>query len=303
MEVVVGEEKLYSHNLRDFLRIKEEDHRRNLNQSTSSSSGAGRRSITMSAFLNDKIAQPPPPEDPPRRSESSRTLLDIIREDQTAGLRRGGDDGRSSWRHLKDKIRLRRRITDNNNNNNNNNNNHHNQSDESIQPDSRAPIPLTNPRRSTERSTAPLEPSISPRMRQLTADGNGNSNVNEERRIDAAELALEGNDSPLKMSLMALLAENDRQMGYESSAYAMDEDEPEEEVNDVVIEETGTSTAGGGSKGAEGENCCVCMVRHKGAAFIPCGHTFCRLCSRELWVQRGNCPLCNNFIVEILDIF
>ncbi|CBI40815.3 unnamed protein product, partial [Vitis vinifera] len=50
-------------------------------------------------------------------------------------------------------------------------------------------------------------------------------------------------------------------------------------------------------------NCCVCMVRHKGAAFIPCGHTFCRLCSRELWVSRGNCPLCNGFILEILDIF
>ena len=49
--------------------------------------------------------------------------------------------------------------------------------------------------------------------------------------------------------------------------------------------------------------CCVCMVRHKGATFIPCGHTFFRLCSRELWVSRGNCPLCNGFIQEILDIF
>ncbi|PON70817.1 RING/U-box superfamily protein [Parasponia andersonii] len=28
-----------------------------------------------------------------------------------------------------------------------------------------------------------------------------------------------------------------------------------------------------------------------------------RLCSRELWVSRGNCPLCNGFILEILDIF
>ncbi|KAL1557482.1 hypothetical protein AAHA92_08053 [Salvia divinorum] len=303
MEVVVGgvgsDEKLYTHNLRDFLRIKEEDHRRNLNQSSSSSSGAGRRSLTMGAFLSDKIAQPPLAEEPPRRSESSRTLLDIIREDQTAGLRRGRDDRRRSWRNLKDKIRLRRRITDNNNNNRH----HHNQSDESIQPDSRAPIPLRNPRRSTESATATIEPSISPPMRQSTADDNGNANVNE-----AAEAAPEGNGSPVRMSLMALLAENDRQMGYESSAYAMDEDEPEEDVN-RVIEETGTSSSSAaaaafaGGKGAESENCCVCMVRHKGAAFIPCGHTFCRLCSRELWVQRGNCPLCNNFIVEILDIF
>lgn len=35
----------------------------------------------------------------------------------------------------------------------------------------------------------------------------------------------------------------------------------------------------------------------------PCGHTFCRMCSRELMVSRGNCPRCNNFILEILDIF
>ncbi|XP_031505879.1 uncharacterized protein LOC116268311 [Nymphaea colorata] len=49
--------------------------------------------------------------------------------------------------------------------------------------------------------------------------------------------------------------------------------------------------------------CCVCMSREKGAAFIPCGHTFCRACSRELWLNRGSCPLCNRQILEILDIF
>ncbi|CAN7013928.1 unnamed protein product [Brassica rapa subsp. trilocularis] len=49
--------------------------------------------------------------------------------------------------------------------------------------------------------------------------------------------------------------------------------------------------------------CCVCMGRKRGAAFIPCGHTFCRVCSRELWLNRGSCPLCNRPIVEILDIF
>ncbi|XP_051125648.1 uncharacterized protein LOC127247717 isoform X2 [Andrographis paniculata] len=49
--------------------------------------------------------------------------------------------------------------------------------------------------------------------------------------------------------------------------------------------------------------CCVCMVRKKGAAFIPCGHTFCRACSRELWLSRGSCPLCNRPILEILDIY
>ncbi|XP_057497498.1 uncharacterized protein LOC130782828 [Actinidia eriantha] len=49
--------------------------------------------------------------------------------------------------------------------------------------------------------------------------------------------------------------------------------------------------------------CCVCMGRSKGAALIPCGHTFCRVCSRELWLNRGSCPLCNRSIIEILDIF
>lgn len=95
-----------------------------------------------------------------------------------------------------------------------------------------------------------------------------------------------------KMSLMALLAETDREMGVES-AYVMAEEEGEE------VEEHDD----GNEEGSEYNNCCVCMVRHKGAAFIPCGHAFCRLCSRELYAQRGNCPLCNGFILEILDIF
>lgn len=67
-------------------------------------------------------------------------------------------------------------------------------------------------------------------------------------------------------------------------------------------EESGSSSSAAG-EGVGESGCCVCMVRHKGAAFIPCGHTFCRVCSRELWVSRGNCPLCNGYILEILDIF
>ncbi|KAG5614069.1 hypothetical protein H5410_013893 [Solanum commersonii] len=61
---------------------------------------------------------------------------------------------------------------------------------------------------------------------------------------------------------------------------------------------------GGGGVGVGSDSvCCVCMRRKKGAAFIPCGHTFCRVCSRELWVNRGYCPLCNRSILEILDIY
>ncbi|KAM6564908.1 hypothetical protein CsatB_024906 [Cannabis sativa] len=117
---------------------------------------------------------------------------------------------------------------------------------------------------------------------------------------------------PARMSLMDLLEETDRQMGFVGSRYMIgDEDEDEngleeEEEDDEEEEEESAGTGGGGGGGGTGgveKNCCVCMVRHKGAAFIPCGHTFCRLCSRELWVSRGNCPLCNGFILEILDIF
>ncbi|XP_008803516.2 E3 ubiquitin-protein ligase RNF26 [Phoenix dactylifera] len=56
-------------------------------------------------------------------------------------------------------------------------------------------------------------------------------------------------------------------------------------------------------EGREWWGCCVCMGRRKGAAFIPCGHTFCRVCARELWITRGSCPLCNQSILETLDIY
>ncbi|KAA8543492.1 hypothetical protein F0562_021013 [Nyssa sinensis] len=74
-----------------------------------------------------------------------------------------------------------------------------------------------------------------------------------------------GGEQP-RMSLMALLEETDRQMGLDGSTYMMDDEEEEEEKEE--------------ESGGRGE-----------------------LCSRELWVQRGNCPLCNGFILEILDIF
>jgi hypothetical protein len=94
-----------------------------------------------------------------------------------------------------------------------------------------------------------------------------------------------------QMSLMALLEQSDSwdedEEGGGARKEAADDDEDDGEGREEEMVHV----------------CCVCMVRHKGAAFIPCGHTFCRLCSRELWVSRGNCPLCNGFIQEILDIF
>lgn len=107
-----------------------------------------------------------------------------------------------------------------------------------------------------------------------------------ESRVGGFELDLHREEErevePGTVSLMSLLEQED--------------DEEEEEEDEEEGEEEG---------GEEEEEhvCCVCMVRHKGAAFIPCGHTFCRLCSRELWASRGNCPLCNGYILEILNIF
>lgn len=70
-----------------------------------------------------------------------------------------------------------------------------------------------------------------------------------------------------------------------------------EESDGVDLMKNGDKEEGGDSM------CCVCMERSKGAAFIPCGHTFCRVCSRELWLNRRCCPICNRPILEILDIF
>lgn len=91
-----------------------------------------------------------------------------------------------------------------------------------------------------------------------------------------------GTGTPLRVSLMRLLEETDGGAGG-CGNLGVAEKKREEAGNDSM--------------------CCVCMGRKKGAAFIPCGHTFCRVCSRELWLNRGSCPLCNRPIIEILDIF
>ncbi|XP_065873091.1 uncharacterized protein [Euphorbia lathyris] len=116
----------------------------------------------------------------------------------------------------------------------------------------------------------------------------------EEANLTAIGRAAE--EEPVRMSLMDLLEETDQQMGVVGPRYTIADDVAC--AGELDEEDEGPN----GGDGIE-HTCCVCMVRHKGAAFIPCGHTFCRLCSREVWVERGNCPLCNGYILEILDIF
>lgn len=104
---------------------------------------------------------------------------------------------------------------------------------------------------------------------------------------------VESRRSAFRVSLMSLLEEGDNRQGTASSSLFPERwDSKEEDGNHNQNHDGGLDPL-----------CCVCMVRRKGAAFIPCGHTFCRLCTRELWVGRGSCPLCNRYIIEILDIF
>ncbi|CAD6224324.1 unnamed protein product [Miscanthus lutarioriparius] len=93
-----------------------------------------------------------------------------------------------------------------------------------------------------------------------------------------------------RVSLMALLERTEQQQQWTwKRAGGAEEAAPVEEE-----EEKG---------GGVGGRCCVCVARGKGAAFIPCGHTFCRACARELRAGRGRCPLCNATIREVLNLF
>ncbi|CAK8541413.1 unnamed protein product [Lathyrus sativus] len=97
------------------------------------------------------------------------------------------------------------------------------------------------------------------------------------------------------MLLMDLLEETDREMVLEGSRYVLSDDEDFDDNDKGEDDELG--------EGAMEGTCCICTVKHKAAAFAPSVHSFCRMCSRELMVAKGNCPLCNNFISEILEIF
>ncbi|XP_020225221.1 uncharacterized protein LOC109807106 [Cajanus cajan] len=117
-------------------------------------------------------------------------------------------------------------------------------------------------------------------------------------QAEADEEEEEGGRGAPVMSLMDLLEETDREMGLEGSRYILSDDD-----DDFDDDDDGEGDDDETGHGSMEHTCCICLVRHKAAAFIPCGHTFCRMCSRELMVSRGNCPLCNNFILEVLEIF
>ncbi|KAK1606543.1 hypothetical protein QYE76_030216 [Lolium multiflorum] len=114
----------------------------------------------------------------------------------------------------------------------------------------------------------------------------------------------EGEEQGERVSLMALLEQTDRQ--WSAVAAAPSEQDPaasDPSEQDAFVPEDDADLPARGAGAAGGGCCCVCMARAKGAAFIPCGHTFCRGCARELLAGRGRCPLCNAAIVDVLDIF
>ncbi|MED6106149.1 hypothetical protein PIB30_002040 [Stylosanthes scabra] len=216
----------------------------------------------------------------------SRTLVDILREDEHNNNNTTDRKSRKSFSFM-DKLRFKLALnsrsnysseTENNSANNSNNNNHiqTNLSELQARID---PDELTQQDATTQRSQNDAVATTASADREIPAE------------VAVAE--------PVGVSLMDLLEETEMETGFEVSSNRMSdadfEDAIECEVEEEKCEEEGASIVE--------RNCCVCMVRHRGAAFIPCGHTFCRLCSREVWVNRGNCPLCNNFILEILDIF
>ncbi|GMP48534.1 hypothetical protein CsSME_00015853 [Camellia sinensis var. sinensis] len=282
-----------SPNLGDFLRIKQDEGCKSLS------------GLTLSAVLASEKR-------PSMPVQVNRTLLDIIRDDPNCSK-----ESKKTWKAFKDKIRLRRPAAA--------------WTSTLHTPPSDVPLHNTNTNSmiyrpnsirlnsSNNPTSSQLSSSSSNRLAQLNSIMNGEFNSIENGSVETvvpdqrgeeeeeeeeegegeteelpAEGIEEGGEVPVRMSLMALLAATDRQMGVDGSNFVMEDDyEKEEEEEDECI----------GSTVVEYNNCCVCMVRDKGSAFIPCGHTFCRLCSRELWVQRGNCPLCNGFILEILDIF
>jgi hypothetical protein len=191
------------------------------------------------------------------------TLLDIIRENEPNNVV-NVNNNRKSWKGFKELLRLKRR-----------------NSDESTQ-------------QQQQQNDIVHEDVVNSDLTELLAGGESSD---EEINVNNSETA------QISMSLMDLLEESEIEL--DRSSYVEDDEGDDDDVDENHEEEKEEERE---EEGGEGNvkvehNCCVCMVRHKGAAFIPCGHTFCRMCSRELWVSRGNCPLCNHFILEVLDIF
>ncbi|XP_062196024.1 uncharacterized protein LOC133899102 [Phragmites australis] len=236
----VGPETAGSCNLRDLLKLRDEDdHAAGLQAAaavTLASAMAAERQTSLPASSSSSAA-----------AAAARTLLDIIRDDQPTAAGVGAGDA------------LVRRA-----------------------------VSLPAPSTTSSPASTPAAPAAPPPQPP--------SNL---------PAAAEEEEQGERVSLMALLEQTDRQWSAGAGAgtvTAREDDFPAAEAEALLgVEDDAEPEAVG--KGVVAGFCCVCMARAKGAAFIPCGHTFCRACARELLAGRGRCPLCNAAIVDVLDIF
>ncbi|KAI3667929.1 hypothetical protein L6452_42999 [Arctium lappa] len=214
-----------------------------------------------------------------------RTIMDMLQEDDQAS------GSKKSWKAFRDKLRLKKAGA----------------AWTSTVPIPASDIPIqTNTNRMMMRRGSARYPS-DPNVDNLDGDGTRQlghmerqrsirllpletdpDEENEDNSPENDQNPAEEEDQPKSQtSLMSLLEDY-------GSNVVEDEDEHDAEP-EVVVEDEGDI--------GDCNICCGCRGKHKGAAFGPCGHTFCRNCTKEFHVSRGNCPTCNNYILEILDIY
>ncbi|KAK7389375.1 hypothetical protein VNO78_24353 [Psophocarpus tetragonolobus] len=262
----------------------------------SSNSGSSSRDSLARLMLDDGVfnkAKAKPEAEPSR----NRTLQDIIREEKPNGDAKdrvnnnsSSNNNNNSWRAFKERLRLKRGAaigsawSSFNSTAHHNNHNKNDADDDDYDGNNNLP----EIRHDSSASAAASDDVVSSSAVEIAAAGDSSEGENNHEAV-------------VGVSLMDLLEEAEQEMDLYRAVVSDNGDDVAEENG--KREEENENENEEKQEGAIEYNCCVCMVRHKGAAFIPCGHTFCRMCSREIWVSRGNCPLCNNLILEILDIF
>ncbi|KAK6940529.1 hypothetical protein RJ641_030060 [Dillenia turbinata] len=199
--------------------------------------------LTLGAVLSDKRPVPATP------GSLSRTLLDIIKEDSPgSGGYRSPSTNKVTWKSFKDRLRLRR-------------------AGAAWTSSVRTPasdIPMS----SSEGSRAQLSRNTSARVsasayendHELPRNGENGEIMGSQRQnhnnrgVDSVMPADPIEEAPpMRMSLMDLLEETDRQAGIVGHSYMFDDDDEEEEDEE---EEENV----GGETGVVAEmNCCVCM--------------------------------------------
>ncbi|XP_071718079.1 uncharacterized protein [Rutidosis leptorrhynchoides] len=196
-----------------------------------------------------------------------KNIVDMIRNDQNSGTKK-------NWKTFRDKLRLKRAgkawkssvpIPE---------------SDISMPKNNRMMVRHGSYRYSSEDETDELEGEAIEKQRstrllpvETDPEEDENKSHNEEKQGDDQQ-----------MSLMSLLSTDGSNYLENAEQEEEEEDHKEEDMGDCNV-------------------CSKCKGKHKGDALGPCGHTFCKNCTKEFHVSKGNCPTCNDYILEILDIY